>query len=61
MPRRIQPVENAHWTDRNADTVSITAVLVNSHIGAVNPKFFRRLHLPANSMSGMLANNRIFL
>jgi hypothetical protein len=61
MPRCVQPVENADWANRDAYTVSVTAVLVNSHVGAVNPKLFRRFHLSSNSMSSVFANNGILL
>jgi hypothetical protein len=61
MSRGVQPVENLYWTNRDAHSVSVTAVLVNSHVGAVNPKLFGRLHLSSNGVSNMLADNWVLL
>jgi hypothetical protein len=61
VSRGVYPVENADRTNRDAYAVSVATVLVNSHVCTMNPKFFWRLHLSANRVTSVFADNRILL
>jgi len=50
MPRSICPVKDVHRADLEAYSESSTDVPVNSYIGSVYAKFFRRLHRPPDTV-----------
>jgi hypothetical protein len=41
MALRLNPVEHADWTHRYADAVSVADILIQRHLGSMDPQFFR--------------------